>query len=189
MFPTFHPPVCHSSLYFKGIFVELMGLSTHVTKTLLGFTFHSAGSPSCCCHLLEPQRAAGGRHSVNKVWRVNYYATSKESRETAENQRDSTGNNIYVVKFWFSWGLYGVNIQIPQVFTCCICQRECGSFTQTAFSTWSTCFPSTWECRPSAVQPTNHKACLHSARYQSLLICQQSSPRSGKQFINLLYIL
>ena len=109
--------------------------------------------------------------------------------EKQQKTRDSTGNNIYVVKFWFAWGLSGVNSQIPQVCTCCICRRECGSFTQTAFSTWSTCFPSTEECRPSAVQPTDHTACLHSAMYRSLLTCQQSSPRSGKQFINLLYIL
>ena len=51
-FPS--PCLSFKSLYFKGIYVELMGLSTHVIKTLLGFTFHNTGSSCCCCQSLEP---------------------------------------------------------------------------------------------------------------------------------------
>ena len=62
-----------------------MGLSTQVIKTLLGFTFHNAGSSSCCCQSLETRVLPGG-NMVNKV-DIKGQA-SQESRETVGNQRD-----------------------------------------------------------------------------------------------------
>ena len=139
-FPS--PYLSFKSLYFKGICVELMGLSSHIIKTLLGFTFHNAGCSSCCCQSLEPSVLQEATLQTRQMSRVKPARKAEKPQETKDTYY---GEQYLRLKVWvcpvLKWSC--VKSNPPSFHLLYLPAREPVSFAQTTFSTRSPCSPST----------------------------------------------
>lgn len=139
-FPS--PCLSFKSLYFNGIFVELMGLSTHVIRTLLGFTFHNAGSSSCCCQSLEPSVLQEAALQTRQLSRVK---PARKAEKQQETKKAYCGEQYLHLKVWvctvLKWSC--VKSKPPSFHLLYLPAREPVSFAQTTFPTRSPCSPST----------------------------------------------